>query len=140
MLIEVLVSILIFSVAVIGLVGLQGNVIRAVRDSDYRAKASFLADQIVSRMWLDRFNVPMYSLNANAAACAPGANASANPVVTTWIADLTDPVNPGSLPGAANLQQQVIIGANNAITVVLCWQSPQDAAPHNFTLTTQIQG
>ena len=141
MLIEVLVSILIFAVAVLGLVGLQGNVIRTVRDSDYRARASFFADQIVGQMWVDRFNVPTYTLNANAPnACAAGANASANPAVTSWLSDLSNAANPGALPGAGNLQQQIIIGANNVVTVVLCWQSPQDTAPHSFTLNAQIQG
>jgi len=140
MLIEALVAIAIFSFAVLGIMGLQATAIRTVRDADYRAKASLFANQIVGQMWADRFNVPTYALNASSATCAEGTNTAANPVVTSWLAGLTDMANQGSLPGAADLLQQITVGANNTVTVTLCWQAPQDTAPHNFTLTTQIQG
>lgn len=140
MLIEALVAIAIFSFAVLGIVGLQATAIRTVRDADYRAKASLFANQIVGQMWADRFNVPTYALNAGSATCAEGTNNAANPVVTSWLAGMTDAANQGSLPGAAGLLQQITVGADNTVTVTLCWQAPQDTAPHNFTLTTQIQG
>lgn len=140
MLLEALVAIAIFSFAILGIVGLQATAIRTVRDADYRAKASLFANQIVGQMWLDRFNVPTYALNSGSAACGIGGNATGNAVVTSWINGLSDSTNPGSLPGAANLQQQIVVGPNNTVTLTLCWQSPQDVTPHNFTLTTQIQG
>ncbi|KQX91416.1 hypothetical protein ASD34_26605 [Variovorax sp. Root473] len=140
MLIEALVAIAIFSLAVLGILGLQATAIRAVSDADYRAKASFFANQIVGRMWVDRFNVPTYALNANAKACDPGDNTAANPLVTSWLSGLSNATNPGFLPGASGLQQQIVVGPNNIVTVTLCWQSPQDELTHNFTLTTQIQG
>ena len=141
MLIEALVAIAIFSFAILGIVGLQATAIRAVRDADYRAKASLLASQLVGRMWVDRYNVPTYALNADSGAvCAAGGNASANPVLAQWLDGLTDMQNPGSLPGAAQLRQKVVVSANNTVTLTLCWQTPQDETPHNFTLTTQIQG
>lgn len=140
MLVEALVAIAIFSFAVLGIVGLQATAIRTVRDADYRAKASFFANQIVGRMWVDRFNVPTYALNAAATACEEGDNTAANPLVTSWISGLSDATNQGALPGAAGLQQQIVVGPNNVVTVTLCWKSPQDESAHNFTLTTQIQG
>jgi len=141
MLIEALVAIAIFSFAILGIVALQAPAVRAVRDADYRAKASLFADQLVGRMWADRFNVPTYALNAAAAAtCASGENASGNPAVTQWLEGLSDLDNPGALPGAGGLQQKVVVSANNTVTLTLCWQSPQDETPHNFTLTTQIRG
>ncbi|SEJ96852.1 MULTISPECIES: hypothetical protein [unclassified Variovorax] len=141
MLIEALVAIAIFSFAILGIVGVQANAIRMVRDADYRAKASLFANQIVGQMWVDRFNVPTYALNAgNTTVCANGTNTAANPIVTSWISGLSDASNLGSLPGATNLQQQIVVGLNNTVTVTICWQSPQDNSPHNFTLATQIQG
>lgn len=140
MLIEALVSIAIFSFAILGIVGLQATAIRTVRDADYRAKASLFADQIIGQMWADRFNVPTYALNIDGAACAAGTNTTANAALTSWISGLTDATNPGSLPGAVNLKQQIVVAPNNVVTLTLCWQGPQDTAPHNFTLTTQIQG
>jgi len=141
MLIEALVAIAIFSFAILGIVGLQATAIRAVRDADYRAKASLFANQLVGRMWVDRYNVPTYALNADGGAnCSAGGNNSANPVVAEWLGSLTDMSNPGSLPGAAQLRQKVVVTPNNTVTLTLCWQTPQDETPHNFTLTTQIQG
>lgn len=141
MLIEALVGIAIFSFAILGIVGLQATAIRAVRDADYRAKASLFADQLVGRMWIDRFNVSTYALNADVAGtCTAGANNSANAALTQWLEGLADNDNPGSLPGAAGLRQKVVVSSNNTVTLTLCWQSPQDETPHNFTLTTQIQG
>ncbi|MBO9648013.1 MAG: hypothetical protein J7605_05835 [Variovorax sp.] len=140
MLIEALVAIAIFSFAVLGIVGLQAASIRVVRDADYRAKASLLANQIVGHMWADRFNVPTFALNSSGTACTQGANESTNAVVTSWLTGMTDLSNPGALPGAAGLKQQIAIGTNNTVTLTICWQGPQDTAPHNFTMTTQIQG
>jgi type IV pilus assembly protein PilV len=143
MLIEALVAIAIFSFAILGIVGLQATAIRTVSEADYRAKASFFATQIVGQMWVDRFNVPTYALNAGTTACATGTNSATNTAMTNWLEGLTDLSKPGALPGAANLKQQITVGANNTVTVTICWKSPQeaDATPaHNFTLTTQIQG
>jgi len=143
MLIEALVAIAIFSFAILGIVGLQATAIRTVSEADYRAKASFFATQIVGQMWVDRFNVPTYALNAGGNPCATGANSASNTAVTNWLSGLTDLTKQGALPGAANLKQQITVGANNTVIVTICWKSPQEAdnkPPHNFTLTTQIQG
>ena len=141
MLIEALVAIAIFSFAILGIVGLQATAIRAVRDADYRAKASLFANQLVGRMWVDRYNVPTYALNADITGlCPAGGNSSANAAVNEWLDSLGSTDNPGALPGAAQLRQKILVAADNTVTLVLCWQAPQDAAPHNFPLTTQIQG
>lgn len=141
MLIEVLVSILIFSIAILGIVALQAVSIRNVRDADYRAEASMYANQIIGSMWADRFNVPTYALNAaDAVPCGAGANGSANAQVDAWLDSFTDPASPGVLPGAANLKQQIAVAPNNIVTLTICWQAPQDTAPHNYSITAQIQG
>lgn len=141
MLIEVLVSILIFSIGILGIVALQAVSIRNVRDADYRAEASMYANQIIGSMWADRFNVPTYALNAaDAVPCGVGANASANAEVDAWLNSFTDPAAAGVLPGAANLKQQIDVAPNNIVTLTICWQSPQDTTPHNYSITAQIQG
>lgn len=141
MLLEALIAILLFSIAILGLAGLQARGIEVVRDAEYRAQASLFANQIVGQMWADRFNVPLFALNPGGAAvaCTVGANASAHPAVTAWLNGLAGAV-PGALPGAAGLLQQIEVAPNNVVTVTVCWQAPQDAAPHAFTMTAQIQG
>lgn len=139
MLLEALIAILLFSIAILGLAGLQARGIEVVRDAEYRAQASLFANQIIGQMWADRFNVPLFALNAGAAPCAAGNNASAHPAVLAWLNGLAGAV-PGALPGAAGLTQQIEVAPNNVVTVTVCWQAPQDAAPHAFTMTAQIQG
>lgn len=140
MLIEALVAIAIFSFAILGIMGLQATAIRTVRDADYRVKASLFAHQIVGQMWVDRFNVPTYALNAGNPVCASGSNSTSNAAVTAWLNGLKNATSQGSLPGAAGYQQQILVEPNNVVTVTLCWKSPQDNGPHNFVLKTQIQG
>ncbi len=139
MLLEALIAILLFSIAILGLAGLQARGIEVVRDAEYRAQASLFANQIIGQMWADRFNVPLFALNAGAAPCAGGNNVSAHPAVIAWLNGLAGAV-PGALPGAAGLVQQIEVAPNNVVTVTVCWQAPQDAAPHAFTMTAQIQG
>lgn len=56
-LIEVMVSILIFAFGLLGIIGLQANSIRATADAKYRADASHIANKVISDMWLDRTNL-----------------------------------------------------------------------------------
>lgn len=60
MLLEVLVSILIFSFGVLALVGLQGNMTRAQTEAELRAEASFLANEALGLMWSDVNNLGSY--------------------------------------------------------------------------------
>lgn len=142
LLIEALVAILLFSIAILGIAGLQARGVEVVRDAEYRAQASLYANQIVGLMWADRFNVPTYALNAGggALACAAGGNASANPAVAAWLNSVAGAGVAGALPGAAGLMQQIDVAPNNVVTVTVCWQAPQDAAPRSFSMTAQIQG
>lgn len=56
-LLEALVAILIFSIGIIAMMGLQASSLKNVADSKYRADASFLANQLVGQMWTDIPNV-----------------------------------------------------------------------------------
>ena len=51
---EVLVSVLILSLGILALVGLQARSITAAGDAKYRVEATNYADQIVGQMWADR--------------------------------------------------------------------------------------
>lgn len=57
---ETLISILIFSMAVLALVGLQASMIKNTSDSKYRADAGYLAQQRIGAMWADPDNVAVY--------------------------------------------------------------------------------
>jgi type IV pilus assembly protein PilV len=61
-LLEALIGILIFSLGVLGIVGLQAASLRATSDSALRAEAVFAANQLVGQMWTDdQANLSVYS-------------------------------------------------------------------------------
>lgn len=140
-LLEGLISILIFSFGILGIAGLQGTTINNSRDAKFRNDAAFLANQISGYVWTDRIigntnNVPAYSFNAGVATCAAGAAAPAAPAnLVSWLADVA-----ATLPQAAANRQRIVVGAGNLVTITVCWRSPQDSTYHSHTVTTQING
>lgn len=56
-LIEGMIAILILSVGVLGIVGLQASMIRAATESRYRAEANFVVQQRLGQMWANPENL-----------------------------------------------------------------------------------
>jgi type IV pilus assembly protein PilV len=141
-LLEGLISILIFSFGLLGLIGIQANAIGWSIDAKYRADAAYLSSQIVSTMWLDRANIDSYAHHPTGSACAPTGDASANTKVYngtssgSWTYQVSK-----ALPGAAqNLQQIKVttVGTTRRVEVAVCWKRPQEATWHNHITSTQI--
>jgi type IV pilus assembly protein PilV len=133
-LLEALVGLLIFSIGILALVAMQAEAIRNTAEAKYRNDASYLANQIIGRMWADRNNVANYAhLVGGTTICSPTGTAN-----TTVAADWLDDVSK-TLPNAGSAKQQIKIGANNLVTVTICWQTG-NSAPHNLVVSAQIQG
>jgi len=60
-LIEVLVSVLLFSVGIVGLVRLLGNAVKDTGEIEYRAQAAALADERIGLVWTDRTDLTAYA-------------------------------------------------------------------------------
>ncbi len=58
---EVLVSVVIFAIGVLGLFSSHATAFNTYTDAKYRVDASLLADRLISEMWVDRANVPLYA-------------------------------------------------------------------------------
>lgn len=109
-LLEVLISILIFSMAVMAIVGLQATMVKNTSDAKYRADASYIAQQRIGAMWADPANLDDYlEVNADISSLLPSGQRT--------VAELA--------PG----QYQVTI----------TWQAPGEAQ-HNFTTVAAISG
>jgi len=141
-LLEALIALLIFSMGILAIVGMQAVAIKNSADAKYRADASYLANQILGQMWADRPNLASYANYAGGgipnggAACSPTGAASTNAnVFTNWQTTVQN-----TLPNALANKQQIFIGASNLVTVTVCWQAPQDKVWHNFAATAQING
>ena len=147
MLLEALVSIAVFSIGVLGLIGLQSAAIRNTDEARQRAAAAFYANQIIGSMWADaRANLPAYAHNAVGSGCGGfAASPSVNAKVTDWIAAVQRDLNTVS---GGSLQQIKVDTAtsvlqpnpSNIVTVTLCWKNPGETAYHFFTTAAQIQG
>ncbi|GAA4031298.1 type IV pilus modification protein PilV [Actimicrobium antarcticum] len=102
-LIEVLVSMLIFSFGFLGLIGMQARAVQVSMDSEDRSRAALLANDIVSAMWSQK----TLSLSST--------------VVSDWQARVINQAASG-LPGASGT-----VGApdaNGIVTVTITWRAP----------------
>ena len=134
LLIEALVALLIFSLGILAIIGLQAQSIRHSADAKFRADAGFLASQIIGFVWTDRTNIAQYSHRPNGAVCAPGGAASGNANVQAWLANVN-----ALLPGADGARQSIAINtATRQVTIRICWESR--SGMHNHVVTTQLSG
>ena len=137
-LIEVLVSVLIFSVGILAAVGLQASAVRLSTDARQRADATFLADQLLARMLIsDPATAASFAHYPDGnVTCAPTGTASTNPVVTQWLSEVT-----AAFPRAAADEQQIIVSGTpaNEVTVRLCWRNGEKDAPHKLEVSNRVQ-
>ena len=123
MLIEALVSLLIFSIGVLSLIGMQATAIKQVNDAKFRSDASFLANQVIGEMWVNRTNLAAYAY----------AGGQVPTVLGNWIADVQS-----ALPGADVNPPTIAIGAGNVVTVTVSWQPPNTPTPHKHLVVATI--
>ena len=72
-LLETLIAILIFSMAVLALIGLQAAMIKNTSEAKFRADASHIAQQRIGAMWADPTNLAAYTgTNTGISALIPG--------------------------------------------------------------------
>ena len=71
MLLEALIAILIFSMGILAIVGLQSSAVSFTTDAKYRTDACFLANQSIGQMWVDRANLASYVVTDAPVAALP---------------------------------------------------------------------
>lgn len=105
-LLESLVAFLVFSLAVLALVGLQATMIKNAGDAKYRAEASFIAQNKISELWADPGNI------------AGGAHSIANQDISSL------------LPGGV---LTISVPVNGQFTVTVGWTAPGETAANSNT-------
>jgi type IV pilus assembly protein PilV len=127
MLLEALVAILIFSVGILAIVGMQATAVQDMGEAKYRTDAAFLANQVLAEMWGNSSNLASYAY----------AGGAVPPALADWVSTVQD-----RLPGATAFPPTIAIGANNQVTVTVRWQAARDnatgAAPHRFQAVAYI--
>jgi type IV pilus assembly protein PilV len=125
MLLEALIGILIFSIGILAMVGMQAVAIRNVSDAQFRSEAAFLANDIMSEIWIDQANAATY--DAPAGVNCPGASVGMTPL-QKWACRVAR--LPGVTGVAANLPRVTVGAAGPApanvrqISVEVRWQAP----------------
>lgn len=137
-LLEALIAILIFSFGIIGLVGAQAAAIKSAGDAKLRTDASYLAGQIISRMWVDRANLADYAHFTGGSNCAFTGGAAASGNVTEWLGSAAQAGTVGYLPNGT--AQIVVDSGTKLVTVTVCWRAPQETVTHNYATTALISG
>lgn len=107
MLIEALIGLLIFSMGILALVGMQATAISQVSDAKYRSEAAYLADRMIGEIWVNR-----------------GTNVVA--LSTAWAADVGT-----ALPNATGANAPTVVVAGTQVTVTVFWQAPGAASVSN---------
>ena len=94
-LLEVLVSLLVFSFGVLGMVGMQARAIQYSVDAEDRTKASLIANDVVSWMWTNQTTtvpaamITAFQTRAQDAAAGGLPNASISVSTTSGVATVT---------------------------------------------------
>ncbi|MDR6534721.1 type IV pilus assembly protein PilV [Variovorax soli] len=117
-LIEVLVSILLFSLGILGMIGLQTRAMNFSVDATDRNRAALLANEIATTMWLN---------NSIAVDTSAG---------TAWATRIAD-VSKDGLPSATATVVPVTTLVNTA-DITIEWVPPQRNSTDKSRLTTRV--
>jgi type IV pilus assembly protein PilV len=118
-LLEALISILIFSFGVIGLIGLEARAINFSVDAEDRNRAAVFASEVANSMWL------------------AGSVTVTTPAFTTLLAGVNDPTKTGLPNGTVTITP--VTGTTNSADIVLTWKPPSRAATDDpSVLTTRV--
>jgi type IV pilus assembly protein PilV len=120
-LLEAMIGILIFSMGILALVGLQAASINSVSESKYRTDAAFLANQIVGQMWVaDRNNLGAF-----------------NTAPATWVQQVQQ-----TLPNADTYPPKIVVAGDPingyTVTVTVQWKNATAANPNTYTAVSFI--
>lgn len=124
-LLEVLISVLLFSVGLLALIGMQAVVVGNTMDAEYRLQASYQANRIIGRMWVDRVNLATYDTDGE----------TGNDFLDDWLVDVA-----ASLPGASGANAPTIQVNGAQVDVVIRWRRPGDGEVRTLATTTFING
>lgn len=146
-LLEVLVSLVIFSVGVLGVAAMQAVSLKGVGAAKYRTEASILADQLIGMMWADDRTPAVVEGGTSALQTNfQGDAGTGGPSYAAWLSSVN-----ALLPGAASYPPTVVVTPMNAsvpfeankgknrVNITVRWQLPGESEVHNYVAVTDIK-
>ncbi len=151
-LIEALIALLIFTLGILGMIGMGATAVGAQSDARYRSDAATLADEIAGYIQLNADRSTLVNLQASlnsfqhqpgGANCVFNGAPSGDPGLLTVLNKVVT-VGPGlpGLPGTNAATQQILIDTTpagfNRVQITICWQTPTDPVPRNHVFVTYV--
>jgi type IV pilus assembly protein PilV len=162
MLIEALIALLIFSIGVLGIIGLQSTAVKVSGDARYRSEAALLANELIGKMWTSDRTAATLKAAFDSAETSPTAYQAWAWVGTGGTAGTQTAPADGTvfkvLPGAASTPPVVTVKpvtqaytfngkpvtvTTSQVTITLSWKAPQetgDTSVHSYIAVAQIGG
>ncbi len=137
MLLEALVAILIFSLGVLAIVGMQAAAVNNSTESRYRSDATLLANRLIGQMWTSDRTLATLIANFEG-----GAGGTDGPLYTAWLGDTaTSGTVMYALPVTSAPAPYVKFAADSSVEIRVYWKAPSDtgSTPHKYTIVAQIK-
>ena len=132
MLLEAFIAILIFSMGILAIVGMQASAVKSATDAKYRAEANLLANQLIGQMWVGDRTAATMRTNYQGGAGTDGS------AYTAWYSAVQ-----ATLPGANTNPPIVNIdAATSLVSITVRWKGPTEplADPaHRYSVLAQIK-
>ena len=140
-LLEALISVVIFAIGVLGLIAMLGTAIKNNSEVESRFAACLIASELIGRMWADN-RIPSVLQSDY-----QGGEGSDGVDYTDW---LTSIISNKRLPGVSSTANVPVVrietvdgpsppdSAKSRVTITLRWQMP-GGDPHNYVVTTMIK-
>lgn len=128
MILEATFGILIFSLGILALVGLQASSTKQAEAGKYRTDAALLTNQLIGQMWVGGKSVANLQAQYESATDAP--------LYKTWYNTVQQ-----TLPGASANPPTVTISDSGQVTISIFWLAPSEKSgtvPHKYVVVTQI--
>jgi type IV pilus assembly protein PilV len=150
MLLEGLIAILIFSLGIIALIGMQATATKQVSDAKYRTDAAFLANQLIGTMWMKvepsvlttNLTNPNWASDLKAEFdTAANTSTNANDDLNKWKSAVAS-----TLPGVTSSTQPTVnvaagTSTDGLVTITIQWLPPgaPDSTPHQYVSIAQVK-
>lgn len=141
MLLEALVSMMIFSIGVLGVLAIVAVAVKNNSSAKYRTDASLVANELIGQMWAD--NRTPATLLAN----YQGGGGTDGDKYTVWLNDI---INNNRLPGVSTTDNKPTVtvttidgaypptSSKSQVVVTVFWQLPGESQ-HSYVAMTEIK-
>ncbi|HTS55662.1 MAG TPA: hypothetical protein VMH26_20530 [Burkholderiales bacterium] len=130
MLLEALIAILIFSVGILAIVGMQATAMQDQGEAKYRTEAAFLANRVIAQMW-GFIGTDPNQIQAKLTPFAYGGGGGPPATIADWVNTVQN-----TLPGATSFPPIITVNADNSVVVTVRWRAARDkssnATPHQY--------